>query len=433
MEHILAEMVAEVEELGNGLLTGAKGLDEAEEELRRLFFEKGNKLLSAMLTRGAVEAGRREVVGCEACGGYKELQRYSKKNYLTMFGKVEAERPYYYCPDCHTSEVPYDKKIGMAGRQISIGVMNNVSLCCADQAFAEAVEKLESLTMVRVSVKSAQLISERAGARMGKELEAEKEAVISGETEKREKAPEKLHVSADGTSARMLKKWTEVKCGAIFEVEEVEGKDGKKEIRARDVTYHGRLGNIHGFGEYLFAEAMRRGVDQAKEVIFLADGARCLWELCRTHFPGAVEILDWYHASEHVWDLAKVLFGEGNPEGVKWANEQLDMLYEGQAAKYLGHLKELKFRGKKKKAVAREIGYVENNLGRMHYDDYRKKGYQIGSGVVESSCKHLVGSRLKGAGMRWSEDGAQNILNLRIYKKNKRWQDFWQREMSAVA
>jgi hypothetical protein len=433
LEYIVAEIAAEVEELVKGLYGGEAGLDEIEEGLRRILFAKGNKLLSAMLSKGAI-IGKAEYVRCEKCGGIKELQSYSSKSYQTLFGEVKVERPYYYCRRCHTSEVPYDRKIGMVGRQSSMALIRSVSRCSADKPFEEAAEMLEELTGVRISAKSSQTISEDIGARMGLEIERDREEIISGgEGKKSNVSPERLYISADGTRVCTGAGWKEVKVGAVYETKEARNELGEPEIKARGISYLSSFTDCHRFGEYLWSEAYQRSVEKAKEVIFISDGGVWLWEIQRTHFPKAVGILDWYHASEHVWGLGKELYGEGTPECLKWVNEQLDLLYGGKAEEFIGNLKGLKFRKKKKASVLKEIGYFESNRERMRYDEYRKKGYQIGSGVIESSCKHVVGARLKGAGMRWSIAGAQNILNLRLYIKNKKWQDFWNRQKVALA
>lgn len=433
MEYIVAEIVAEVEELAKGLYEGQAGLDEIEEGLRRILFAKGNKLLSAILSRGAI-IGRERYVRCEKCGGIKELQSYSPKSYLTMLGEVRIERAYYYCRNCGASEVPYDKKIGMSGRQSSLGLIRSVSRCSADKPFEEAAEMLEELTGVRVSAKSCQSISEEIGAQIGLEIESCREVIVSGSEDKKVTAsPERLYVSGDGTRVCTDGGWKEVKVGAVYETKAVKDKAGNTEIKARNMTYLSSFTDCHKFGEYLWSEAYQRGVDKAGEVIFIGDGAVWLWDIQRTHFPKAIGILDWYHASEHVWGLGKALYGEGTAECLKWVNEQLDILYAGKAENFIANLKGLKFRKKKREAVLKAIGYFESNKERMRYDEYRKKGYQIGSGVIESSCKHVVGARLKGAGMRWSLRGAQNIVNLRLYIKNKKWQDFWSRQKTALA
>ena len=126
MEYIVAEIAAEVEELAKGLYEGQAGLDEIEEGLRRILLAKGNKLLSAIVSRGAI-IGKERYVRCEKCGGIKELQSYSPKSYLTLLGEVRIERAYYYCRNCGSSEVPYDKKIGMAGRQSSLGLIDSLN------------------------------------------------------------------------------------------------------------------------------------------------------------------------------------------------------------------------------------------------------------------------------------------------------------------
>jgi len=181
------------------------------------------------------------------------------------------------------------------------------------------------------------------------------------------------------------------------------------------------------FGGRLRRESLRRGMGRAQTVIVLGDGARWIWELVRVNFPFAIEILDLYHALEHLKRLADLLYGADNPAAKQawwqwreWVkNSQVSKVIE-QAGKRLG-----KLRGPDRQEAEQEIGYLESNQSRMRYRSYRRAGYFYGSGVVEAGCKTLIGQRLKQSGMRWSQSGAQSVLTLRSALYGQRFESYW--------
>lgn len=183
-----------------------------------------------------------------------------------------------------------------------------------------------------------------------------------------------------------------------------------------------------GLGRRLYVEALKLGFEVGKtEPVVVADGAHWIWNWADACLPKErVEIIDFYHASEKLWEVSKAVFGEGNPAGKRWAEEHRDRLYRGRLHDCLRALRRLRPRTREgRERVRATIHYYEGNRNRMRYAELRKRGYFIGSGVTESSCKRLVGARLKQAGMRWASDGAQAILQLRVAYLNKRWDYLW--------
>jgi hypothetical protein len=172
----------------------------------------------------------------------------------------------------------------------------------------------------------------------------------------------------------------------------------------------------------MWAEAMRRGAGQADRMIVLADGAPWIWNGDALHFPpNRVEILDFYHASEHLGVVAKVAFGETSAKAKQWQTKQAaGLLKKGGARRVIKAMERLRTsRVQRAKVISDNIGYFENNLGRMNYYEYLKQGYHIGSGLAESACKHLVGERLKQSGMtNWTQQGAEAVLRVRVVIAN---------------
>ncbi len=167
------------------------------------------------------------------------------------------------------------------------------------------------------------------------------------------------------------------------------------------------------FGLLLRQEARRRGLAKAGKVVFLGDGAAWVWELARVNFPGAILILDFYHALQHVHGLVEALWGKDTPEGRKARKGWTTWLLKDKAKQIVSQATERLPMALDTERAQSEIGYLKNNLARMSYGTCRKAGCFIGSGVVEAGCKTVVGKRMKCSGMFWSEEGGQGILDLR--------------------
>lgn len=180
------------------------------------------------------------------------------------------------------------------------------------------------------------------------------------------------------------------------------------------------------FGASLFEMACRCGYLQAREKLFASDGGAWCWEIKARYFHDAQGILDWYHASEHVWEAARHVC-QGDDQTKVWAKEALDQLWSGGATGLMSWLEQKisSRRGKPRTALESLRDYVAQHTDHMNYSGYRKAGWPIGTGIMESSCKQLVGLRLKGPGMHWTEEGALAVTALRAIELNQKWHQFW--------
>ena len=198
--------------------------------------------------------------------------------------------------------------------------------------------------------------------------------------------------------------------GAVYET--FVDKDG--DVQARDVEHVVTMGNSEAVGDRVYALAFRRGVEKAGEVVVLADGGRWIWKQARENFPGCTQILDFYHASEHLGAIARARYGSDSPKANKWLEKRKADFLEGRFERVMKSIRTWRPTDARHVEIKREnIGYFTRNRQRMHYDEYLAKGLHIGSGIAESACKCLVQARLKQAGMRWSPDGAASMLQLR--------------------
>ena len=277
---------------------------------------------------------------------------------------------------------------------------------------------LEHLWGLRVDDNLLQAAAHRAGKVV---LDRQDQAIAEALEHRRPPAsvvqPERLYISTDGATALTRDGWREVKCGAVYWDDPVEGHQAR---------YVGRIENSESTGRRLWHLACQHGLREANEVIVIGDGAPWIWNQAELHFSRARQILDWYHASQHVWACANELHGEGNKKTKRWAGRMLDVLYERGGHALLKRLwRSRNAYRQPPPALTDLIGYVTPNVDRMNYPQYRADGLHIGSGPIECTCKRLVGSRLKGPGMRWSVPGADAVLALRTVWLNGQWTDFW--------
>lgn len=228
----------------------------------------------------------------------------------------------------------------------------------------------------------------------------------------------------DGTS-----RTREAKLGCVF-TQTTTGEDGLPMRDPDSTTYVGTMGDCRASGEQLRAEALRRGLALARVVVFIGDGAAWIWENARIFFPAAIQILDFYHAVEHLGILAKALFGENDRAANQqraWASE----LKRADATGVIGEALRLLDANpppddQRLEIARREIAYFTTHAERTRYGHFRQQGYFIGSGVVEAGCKSVIGRRLKQSGMFWSLSGAENILQMRCLIKSPHFDAAWQ-------
>jgi hypothetical protein len=246
----------------------------------------------------------------------------------------------------------------------------------------------------------------------------------------------KFYISFDGTGVPVRKgelvgrpgkqadgsaRTREAKLGCVFTQISLDQK-GRPQRDPDSTTYVGAIESSTLFGWRMYAEALRRGLAQAKTVIVLTDGQRYNHTIAQTHFPDAVHIVDLFHAYEHLTLIARILWG---PEAVS-PQAWRDLLEAGDIGRLINKTgKRLPNSAKSRKALRIELGYFENNASHMHYAEYRKKKFFVGSGVVEAGCRTVIGERLKLSGMHWSVRGANAIIALRCCIMSARFEDFW--------
>lgn len=291
----------------------------------------------------------------------------------------------------------------------------------------------QELTGVRLSKSSLHRLVEEAGQAVVAQQEEEAQAMVRTPKQEDEvmwrnvPAPESevMAASADGVMLNIREEgWKEVKTVSISTVTaEVNPETGKREVTLASHSYRAGLWDAPTFTNHYWAEACRRGLEKAKTVVCVNDGALWIWAMVFLCFARRIEILDWWHAVQRLWSVAN---SSMQPEAAAaWVEEQKASLAQGQLRDLLGQIRRIYPRRQPlPEAVRQAVGYLFRNRRRMDYAAYRQQGLPIGSGAVESACKTVVQARMKQAGMRWSRHGAQSMLALRCLLLSNRWHEF---------
>ena len=299
-------------------------------------------------------------------------------------------------------------------------------------AFEQASEILRRIGGVSISSKSVW----RRVEKWGKQCEAlekiqQVKAYDEGVSVDPNKALGQMGAAMDGAMINIREEgWKELKVGSVFEIEK--GVKIDEETQAPIETGHAvnngyvaHLGGPEKFGRKIWAEARQRHWMQAVDSIVIGDGATWIWNLAGEHFYDSHQLVDWYHASEHLANAGKILHGEGSPKARRWHRSWETKLYQGHADQIATQLAKLaKKYPKQSEELRKEAGYFKNNHKRMQYLELREEGYPIGSGMVESAAKQYK-ARFSGPGMRWSRAGAQRLLPIRTTIMSGRFDKMW--------
>jgi len=224
--------------------------------------------------------------------------------------------------------------------------------------------------------------------------------------------------------------WREVKTVAVSEV--AEGKEGAP-VELVHHSYRAGLWGAKEFATEQWAEAQRRGVEQAKRLTTVNDGAPWIWGIVMLCYPMALQVVDWWHVVERLWLVANLVLGQGSKATAAWVAARKEELWEGRVAEVIAALRTLEPGGDEGREAVRLLDeYLRTHAERMRYREFRESGAPIGSGTVESACKNLVGSRLKRGGMRWKPERAEAILSLRCALLGGNWQQAWDSQRRAA-
>ena len=397
-------------------------------------------------------AAQRQRAACPACGVRRRPHQWRNRQPVSVCGETPFQRPYYWCAACQRGWVPADEVLGLGPHQILSAELEAwVAATGAELPFQQAAEQLERLAGIGLGIETVRTHTEQVGTALAERQHAAATAVAQTQeaAEPVELAPELLVAEVDGVLVRFQDGWHEAKVGEIAGCRVGNGLPDTDPLARPPVlvapSYVASRAPVGEFGPLFLAEAARRGVlevvdwtqpkdtdprlrlvgpaeAQLRSVVVLGDGAHWIWELAAEQFAAQrIEIVDYWHVTEHVWTVGRALFGEDPDAAGAWAEAWCVDLLEHGPEPWLAALRSADPPDAAAAEVLRvELGYFTTNAPRMDYPAFQSGGLPIGSGAVESAAKHVVQVRMKRSGMRWSDSGGEAMLALCAYRASNR-------------
>jgi hypothetical protein len=299
-------------------------------------------------------------------------------------------------------------------------VQECVALAAAEETYAGGRRLLETLAGLRIPHQTLENIAQELGDALAEQRDGGALPV--------QEAPETLCLTTDGAKVPMRDGWREARVVASFAYDTM---PGGSEPEPQGIAYSARVEDCEATGRRMAEEARRRGADQARRLVVIGDGADWIWNQAEEHFPQAIEVVDWYHAVEHLWDVANTLFGQGTDEASEWQQARQRQLADGDVDAVLQAMSALFWQRRRQQRDFRNseaehvlqtnLSYFSTHRKRMDYARFRREKIPLASGVVESACKHLVNQRCKRSGMQWKKPGLHAVLELRSALVSNQW------------
>jgi hypothetical protein len=363
---------------------------------------------------------------------------YRGKSFDTVLGLIAVTRAWYHCGACGQGLAPRDAELGIAGTSMSPGLAAMNALAAAAGPFAGAARLLEELAGVRLTVKRVERAAESGGAALAASGRERASLIAARKLVPLPPAPlpDKLYAAIDGTGVPVTGRETAGRQGkgedgrartreaklAVFFTQDKLDKDGYP-VRDRDsASVIATFEPAATFADLVKAEGIRRGADHIRQFTILGDGAAWIWGIAAAKFPEATQVVDLFHAREHLHDLARKIEFMLLDRKDEWLAARLEDLDYGHVDGIVAATRQYPFEGAKKAEVDTALGYFEANAPRMRYHWFRSRGLFVGSGVVEASCKTVIGQRLKQSGMHWTVAGADSITALRCREASRTWE-----------
>jgi hypothetical protein len=417
---------------------GQVDLEASEMAIRASSHQMGGSLLKKLLNW---DGGGYRGVALECGKGHRaQFVEYRDKQLLTALSPVLVKRAYYHCEECKDGVIPKDRELDIVDTSFSPGVRRMMGWVGGKESFDEGRRDLEDLAGVLVKTKAVERVSKAIGEQIETVFAAERELALSGKVVPFKAVP-KMYIAIDGTGIPVVSRETEgrkgkdetgkartreAKLGCVFTQTELD--DNQRPVRdEHSTTYVGAIETAEAFGIRIYAEAIRRGVMRAAQVVILGDGAHWIGGIAEEHFYGAIQIVDLYHAREHLAVIAKIVYGASAIKSKEWMDARREELDAGDVEAVIASMRRLRpSHTKVQQEVRTAMDYFHRNAERMRYADFRKQGLFVGSGVVEAGCKIICGQRLKLSGMHWTVRGANAIIALRCCQLSARWEEFWE-------
>ena len=385
-------------------------------------------------------------VGC-SCGSEARYAGRRTKQVDSVLGPLRLERAYYHCSSCGHGYCLRDAHLHIKNTSLSPALTRMLGTVGAMVSFQEGSELLTELAGVAVDAKQV----ERTAEALGKEI-AEDERQYTEPLDTLP-LPQTLYLGMDGTGIPLRAeelagrtgkqpdgsaKTGEVKLCTIWSAESLHT-EGTPVRDEGSISYSAALESASAldtaaerfpFAQRVGREALRRRFEQALHQVVLGDGAPWIWNIAEDQFPEAVQIVDRFHAKQHLSELGKALYGLTAPRAFQWADRRKEELDTG---KFQALLTAIRRHVPRSEDARRCLHYFQTNRERMRYPEFHAQGLCTSTGVVEAGCKVAIGTRLKRTGMHWTVPGSNAIIALRCSKLGGRFQDFWERRSEPRA
>jgi len=413
--------------------------------VRSALHRAGAATLSRLLQFTA-PAAKQRTLPCP-CGHQAHYRELRTKTILTAVGQAELSRPYYLCSHCHSGQFPADIELDVENTELSPGVRRMLATVGQEAPFDHGRQQMQLLADLEVTTKAVERTAEAIGEDIAAREQAEIQRAMQLDLPSVVGEPVPiLYVLIDGTGVPVVRKETagrqgktegqpahtrEVKLGCAFT--QTTWDEQGYAIRDPDsTTYVGAIETAEQFGKRIYLEAWKRGWSRAVNRVVMGDGSEWIWNQADLHFPGATQILDLYHAREHLWDLARRLHPNDEVDQNRWMMIHQDLLDRCKIKKLVTSLRSIQTSSVElAEKLQTEAEYFRRNARRMRYPKFRRLHLFVGTGVVEAGCKTVIGSRCKQSGMFWTVRGVNAILALRFSQFNGRFEHYWETRQAA--
>ena len=401
--------------------------DEIETQVRAVMLEIGRQIVESIVkVRGTGYTGRHIRTPTGDMATYREDRPRSIK---TLMGSVQISRAYYHVGKGKGGYFPLDESLCLPQEQYSYAVQEQMSLYAISESYAESSRKLCYTFPIEASASTVRRISQKYGA----EILAQEQSRVDGIFSHKQKPPEpeiqsvkRGYTGTDGVMVPTVDGYKEMKVITMYDTSLA------RETVADNLYYHALFADPDVLGEHLWVMLKERGIYDGDESIWCCDGARWIWRQKKLHDPEGKEIVDYIHATEYLQEVAHAIHGLGTDQSSKCWSCMKAVLRKCGGKPVLDALRKLS-ETHASQELDSALTYFQNNHHRMDYPKYESEGYHITSSTTESACRHVVGDRLKGSGMRWTIQGAQATTLLRLKWKNEKWIDFWMKYRNSLA
>jgi hypothetical protein len=398
----------------------------------------GRLVEQVVAVRAAAETS--DAPSCATCSQpLRRVDGARARHLQGLVGDYRLRRVYFVCDRCHRGTAPLDAVLGIGAGALSPGLARVACRAGIEGSFGEGSSVLQETLGVDVPPEAIRRMTEGIGA----VAEIAQQAAIARGQRGQEPVPaaavvaegEVLAIEVDGCQVHVEDGWHEMKVGVVAPLgpaTRLTPETGRQTLLFGSAHYCAGLEPAEVFWYRVYALASQHGLGTRglRRVVVLGDGADWIW-----HYAGrflgiggveVTEIVDIYHAWEHLWTVAHAVFGSSTPAAVAWAETcKRDLLTTG-ASSILAALAALALEAETAAEEVRKAhAYFTTHAARMDYPAFMAQQLPIGSGAVESACKTLIEAREKGAGMRWSRPGAQQVASLRAVHRSGRWEEFW--------